>query len=118
MDAVKFIKEQARMVKRNENGFCHISCADCPLGPTNNGHNVKCTTFEIKHTDEAVRLVEDWSRNNPQKTYNQDFFEKFPDARKDEFGDPLVCRKRIYKSKCVCSLSCHTCWNEAIEGGD
>ena len=117
MDAVKYIKERNRHINRTEK-FCGINCIDCILSAANNGRGVNCQTFETRYTDEAVRLVEDWSRNHPQKTYNQDFFEKFPDARKDEFGDPLVCRKRIYKSECICGLSCHTCWNEAIEGGD
>lgn len=115
MDAVKYLKERNRHIKRNDDGYCQISCTKCLLSKVNNGRGIECRIFETKYPDEAVRLVEDWSRNNPQKTYNQDFFEKFPDARKDEFGDPLVCRRRIYKSQCVCSLSCHACWNAAIE---
>ena len=64
---------------------------------------------------DAVKYIKERNRHT-NKTGT--FCEKFPDAKKDEFGDPLVCRKRIYKSKCVCSLSCHACWNESIEGGD
>lgn len=117
MDAVKFIKEQARMLNRNENGFCNISCVECPLGPTNNGHNIKCTTFEIKHTEEAVRIVEDWSRNHPQKTYLMDFMEKFPNCEKDCNGIPEACRKHIYPQttkKDCCGIKCSDCWNEPM----
>lgn len=48
-------------------------------------------------------------------SYKDDFFKKFPNAKKDENGDPIPCRKYIYGGKCPADDDCHKCWNEIKE---
>ena len=70
----------------------------------------------------AIETVQKWSDEQPKKTYAQDFFEKFPDAPKDEAVKgkcPWACRIGIYGGGCPkiepeidC---CYECWNEPME---
>lgn len=51
---------------------------------------------------------------HPQKTYAQDFFEKFPNAPKYG-GRPGGCRTHIYGGELVCNVGgCKKCWNEVM----
>ena len=70
----------------------------------------------------AIEIVQKWSNERSKKTYAQDFFEKFPDAPKDEAVKgkcPWACRIGIYGGGCPkiepdidC---CYECWNEPME---
>ena len=70
----------------------------------------------------AIETVQKWSDEHLKKTYAQDFFEKFPDAPKDEAVKgkcPWACRIGIYGGGCPkidpeidC---CYECWNEPME---
>lgn len=65
----------------------------------------------------AIEIVQKWSYEHPKKTYAQDFFEKFPDAPKDEAvkgKSPLACRRVIYGGECP-DMGCDGCWNEPME---
>ena len=65
----------------------------------------------------AVENLQKWSDEHPKKTYAQDFFEKFPDAPKDELYKkryPWVCRAGIYGGECP-RIECDECWNEPME---
>lgn len=67
MDAVEFIKERRRM--------CDMEfCSSCPADFLD-----KCD-YETKDIMKLVEIVEQWSKEHPQKTMMQDFFEKFPNA--------------------------------------
>lgn len=73
MDAVEFIKEYQRM--------CRNECEECPL-------NYKTCFYDSIYKnnlpfEEIVKTVEQWSQDHPQKTMMQDFFEKFPNAPKN-----------------------------------
>ena len=115
MDAVKYIKERNRHTNKT-GSICNINCIDCILSKTNNGRGVTCQTFETRYTDEAVRLVEDWSRNHPQKTYLMDFLEKHPNCRRGDNGIPDSCRDNIYGTNIDCRCtSCEKCWHEPME---
>ena len=70
----------------------------------------------------AIETVQKWSDEHPKKTYAQDFFEKFPDAPKDEAVKgkcPWACRIGIYGGGCPKIEpeidSCYECWNEPME---
>lgn len=79
MDAVKFIKEKERMCGRG----CEISLfTEC----------VGCDHWIEQYPEEAVRIVEEWSKAHPVQTRREKF--------KEVFG----------KDACnvVCNLSC-TC---------
>ena len=70
----------------------------------------------------AIESLQKWSNERSKKTYAQDFFEKFPDAPKDEAVKgkcPWACRIGIYGGGCPkiepdidC---CYECWNEPME---
>ena len=70
----------------------------------------------------AMEALKKWSDEHPVKTYAQDFFEKFPDAPKDEAVKgkcPWACRCVIYGGECPMIEPeidcCYECWNEPME---
>ena len=81
------------------------------------------TRICAEDVETAIETVQKWSDEHPKKTYAQDFFEKFPDAPKDEAVKgkcPWACRIGIYGGGCPkidpeidC---CYECWNEPMEG--
>ena len=84
----------------------------------------KCniTTRSVEEIIMAIENLQKWSNERPKKTYAQDFFEKFPDAPKDEAVKgkcPWACRIGIYGGGCPKIEpeidSCYECWNEPME---
>ena len=69
----------------------------------------------MKDPEKAEEIVRQWEAKHPQKTYAQDFFEKYPKAEKDKYGNPKPCRKDIYAGCCSDYDSCTECWNEPME---
>lgn len=72
MDAVNFLKEFKRMCQSYQR------CAICPLNDTE--YCVMLPFYDIG--EDIVRIVEQWSKDHPQKTRLQDFLEKYPNAKK------------------------------------
>ena len=75
------------------------------------------TRICAEYAEKAMETVQKWSDEHSQKTYAQDFFEKFPDAPRDELYKkryPWVCRAGIYGGECP-RLECDECWNEPME---
>lgn len=58
------------------------------------------TKIDIKDATKLIEIMQKWSDEHPKKTYAQDFFEKFPNARSNSDGTPFVCRERIYGGEC------------------
>lgn len=58
MDAVKYHKEKARMVKAGRDGTCCVFCEDCGLSYYKNGRKISCGYFEMAYPEEAVSVVE------------------------------------------------------------
>lgn len=109
-----YLKEKARMTK-----CCiEIDCTGCPLSSNNNGKDCGCEDFQYLHTKEAITIVQKWSDEHPQKTYKDDFFEKFPNAPlapRSAEKYPKVCRHLVYSERENCgSISCFDCWNEVM----
>ena len=109
-NTVEFIKEKVRM--------CNIfNCSACPFNK--NGYH-GCGHVMTNHPEEAVKIVQKWSDENPVKTIMMDFFEKFPNAPKEEDGTPKNCAYYLgyvtadYFFKCN-SGSCEKCWNRPLE---
>lgn len=98
------IKDFARMCN------AHIDCEGCPfaeVGP--------CIGFMSKHIEKPDRIITEWCKEHPQKTYAMDFFEKFPNAIKDDEGIPIICRANIYADELECiEGGCKKCWNEVM----
>lgn len=116
MDAVKYLKEVARMNHKGASGTCGIDCNVCALGRLNNGKDIGCMALEARYPEKAVEIVKKWSEEHTQKTYLIDFLEKYPNCKKCNNGIPESCRDNIYgnQSDCRCE-SCEKCWNEPME---
>lgn len=117
MEFQEYMKIKRRMVNYNlEESYCDMSCSDCALSQIKNGLGCFCGDFEMKDPEKAEEIVRQWEAKHPQKTYAQDFFEKYPKAEKDKYGNPKPCRKDIYGGCCSDYDSCTECWNEPMEG--
>lgn len=108
------IKDFARMCNSFQN------CVECPLCPTSLGRS--CLDTMQNNTEFLDSAVDKWCKEHPQKTYLQDFLEKFPDAATDD-GVPVACRADLYGTcTCTCRLvgkddytvDCRKCWNEVM----
>ena len=107
------IKDYARMC-RAYGGMCTLK--ECPISYHANGNCALCGVFLRTQTAEAEAIIDQWVAEHPQKTYLQDFLEKFPNVRIRANGEPIVCRKYIYGGNCnQKSLDdCLGCWNEVM----
>lgn len=110
MDAIEFIKERNRMC--NFYKCCKIK--GCPA------ENLSCDSLEEIAIQgfKLIRDVEQWSKEHPQKTMLQDFLEKFPKAKLNDYGVPRVCPSLLgYKDMIPCNrLKCNECWNRPLKG--
>ena len=111
MDAIKYLKEKARMTEK-----CNILCSDCELFGEHLGRTFDCTVLEKDYPEKAVEIVEKWSKEHPQKTYLSDFLEKYPKAKIDAYEDaPCCCVEELgYIEKCTIG-NCKECWNILME---
>lgn len=105
------IKDLKRMCKSYKN------CHECPLNDTCCGDSVSALP------DNADEIVDEWVSEHPVKTYMQDFFEKFPNAGRNEKNIPMtrggiICRKSLYVDTLPCiygNEGCGKCWNQEVE---
>ena len=114
MDALEYFKTKDRMTSK-----CCINCKDCKLSPDNNGKDISCYGFESEYTEQAIKIVEDWSKENPAMT-NKD---KYLEVMKETFGvkdeEINTCKyyckdKKIPRVFCNQFDGCNSCdvfWN-------
>lgn len=110
-DVLLFAAEKRRMCK------AFPECRDgCPL------HGKICHIGRhdgnAEQDKQILSTVQQWHDERPPRTYAQDFFEKFPNAKIDTDDTPSVCRNYIY-GIAICpkihSMStCIQCWNEPM----
>lgn len=113
MDAAKFLVEFNRMCK----SFSNTNCEGC----IREKHYKPCNIGEMNPDElcELVADVEQWSKEHPQKTRQQDFLEKFPKAETNNNGTPKACCKHLgYTMDCPTRSSCKECWNKPMEEDD
>ena len=112
MDAVKFLKEIKRMCDSFDD-----NCAGCEIHRQN--LSLYCSTYIKKYPEQAVAIVEKWAKEHPRETRKDDFFEKFPHAKKMSDGIPEVCAAKVgYLRECPhpnVEDFCKECWNTPIE---
>lgn len=111
----------------------HRLCAsrrDCKLGiidrcPLYEFCEKGAPTLSRKDIEYAIENLHKLSREHPRKTYAQDFFKKFPEAKPDKEGVPRMCRANCYGGSCqhspvseVGRTPCKACWNEEMEAAD
>lgn len=98
------IKELKRMCDSYE------ECGDCPLNDTCCGDSVSALP------DNADEIVDKWVETHFAKTYVNDFFEKFPNARTYK-EIPTICFRDIHPElgdECY-GKNCIECWNREIK---
>lgn len=87
------------------------SCEECLF------FNYNCGGGYI-HTlsSDMNEMVDKWVEEHPIKTYLQDFFKKFPEARKRPTGEPMICPHQIYYGiDNECYDDCLKCWNQEVK---
>lgn len=127
MDAVEYIKEAKRICKSRS--VCKSVSSKCPL-LDENGHCTAtadiCDADIIEKTEKAVRIVEQWAKDNPLKTRQSEFLKKFPNAYLNTITRLLPCSldKTLKPSRCAkygylsITCRCDRCrddyWNEEV----
>lgn len=113
-----YFAEKRRMTKRTKNGLCKTKCSDCPLCSDSNGtsEDMSCTTFETYYPEKAVKVVQRWSNEHPQKTFVTEFLKNYPRAVVNGDGIPnSVCPYDLgLMNKHGCRKTCIECWNQPI----
>lgn len=112
MDAVKFLKEYNRLCDSFE--LKPNDCDECPLNEI--GCDIMSSSIDI---EKVVAVVEQWSKDHPQKTLKEDFLEKYPNAMVDDEGVPRLCAchlgyEEAFKN-CDEFTNCKNCWNQPLE---
>ena len=84
-------------------------CENCPMPKK------PCAPEDLP--DNADEIVDKWISEHPAKTYAMDFFEKFPNAPKDDDGTPKTCWQDTYGDGQYCGYGdmCTDCWNKEME---
>ncbi len=59
----------------------NLHCEECGLSYTNNKTDRVCGDFIKRHPEEAVSIVEKWSKEHPRKTRQSEFLKMFPNAQ-------------------------------------
>lgn len=59
MDAITYLREKERLTKCSTSA---CNCCECRLDYDNNGFKIGCDELEGKHPEEAVRIIEEWSK--------------------------------------------------------
>lgn len=99
-----------------------FACKDCGLSLNNNSRDLGCRDFCCKYPQEAITIVQKWSNENlqnPQKTFYDDYKEKYPNALLERDGTPRVCPYILgYVTDTECpmgadgfKIGCIKCWN-------
>lgn len=112
MDAVRYLKESERRCDSFDD-----RCTGCEIKSAKNG--MTCGAYIKKYPEQAVAIVEKWAKEHPRETRKDDFFEKFPYAKKLSDGTPEVCAAKVgYLRECPhpnVEDYCKECWNTALE---
>ena len=121
MDAVKFIKERARMCDSL------FGCEGCPANSQENGLGECFVGIKSKYAPEQqIEIVDKWSKEHPLKTRQSVFLEQYPEAAIDARGVLSLCPTPISKShrniygKCAhADILCDDCrrefWMQEVE---
>lgn len=115
MDALEFIKEAKRMCESYE---------ECEACPANADGFDDCRIDHMHDIDaeNAVNIVEKWSKEHPRKTRNSEFLKHYPNAINCE-GVLFICPKWVDESYNPCNgcskTYCDDCkaeyWMQEVE---
>lgn len=114
MDAVKFFKERNRMCDYFTGNSVGTVCIQCPLSAINNNKHEVCEKFIGNNPEQAVKIVEKFSEENPVKTRADVFKELFPNADLTEMCESCIdgnsCRD-FWTHDYNCSICRDKYWN-------
>ena len=104
------------MSKRMCNG---TNCEDCPLHKV---ANAVCLIglikdYDIENAAEQLKVLYEWAKEHPAKTYKEAFLEKLPNAKLGRDERPVVCRNLAFGIEKCCTKKCTDCWNEPYKEG-
>ena len=109
-------KEAMRIWKRMCDSIENGDCSECPL---NEASNRICYNWVRKCPAESEAILAKWAAEHPERTIAYDFFEKFPNAMKDDRGIPHACAKHCgYPAPVYCERipqRCDDCWRRPLE---
>lgn len=115
MEFVKVMEIYNRMCKEYD-------CPNCPLEKLANNKGEACYNFIKHHPRQTEECLVEWDKEHPAKTFATDFFEKYPNALKDEFGFPKACPRGLgYIKFCpnypalTAAQGCRECWNQPMK---
>lgn len=118
MDAVKFLKEKAKMCSK------YSSCSKCRFYENEvEPAGMDCKKFVDTYPERAAEFFEDWSKENPSKTRQDVFMEQWPNAQVDRQGIlfmyPCEVDKTMRKKDVPCYIGCQECraefWAQEVE---
>ena len=114
MDAVEYVKQRNRMCDY------YVNCGDCPAGKYE-----RCAS--LNEIPNLVPIIEQWEKEHPVKTRQDEFFKQWPDAEIGYDGLPTVAPCQLYKDMeekdengvCCKNCGCAECrrdfWLKEIE---
>lgn len=116
------------MVNAKNDGCCRTLCNYCPLSKHNNNTNIGCMRLEMLYPQKAIKIVQEWSNEHPQKTYLSEFLKHYPNAQLDSDGVPDgICLATLGLCEDCIKMdengnpilekdcTCMDCWNTPIE---
>lgn len=128
MDAVEFLKENGRMCKAFDSCGGREGSEICELYVKSNEKGLTCPEYASACPEEVVAIVEQWAKEHPRKTRQNELLKIFPNARRwDDIID--LCPQMIENFDCPQKhegdnwKSCTECkrqyWNaEVKDNGD
>lgn len=120
MDAIEFLKTCRRICKAYRNS--ENTCENCEIQVLcNEVFEEMIEEMSNESIQHVAAVAEQWAKDHPQKTYLQDFFEKFPNAdKREQNGLPYACKSAMYgtvfcRGVYTANTDCVKCWNQPME---
>ena len=93
----------------------HDRCSGCPMW----GKVEECPDMLWDTETDVEAILAKWAEEHPERTIADDFFEKFPNAPRDDANNPYPCAKDCgYSKPPYCEripFNCNNCWRRPLE---
>lgn len=111
-------KEAMRIWKRmcGANSECNGHCVLYDCCP---GGGMPLEYIECSSVNKIEAILAKWAEEHPEKTIADDFYEKHPNAPRDDANTPYPCAKDCgYSKPQYCArvpVNCDSCWRRPLE---
>lgn len=116
-----YFAEKQRMIKKHKY-VCELkilNCNDCPLNWSKNGMDIECSKLETNFPEKAIELIQQWSDENPERTFLTEFLKHYPKAQLSDKGLPMICPHLLgLMRRDDCKANCIECWNQSYTSED